>query len=457
MLSNSAVGAYTYPTQGLGAVRPHAVTQAGPYALAYDASGNATSKVGAGVSNLLTWDAENKLASVQVGGIVHNYVYGAGDERLLHVIPNAAGDKITVFLGEAEIDEFGTWTKYVHPDVKRRGNGPSAQKFFHHRDHLVSIRLITDGAGAEVSRTTYTPYGHPAQQSGAHKEPLGYIGERRDEETGLLYLHARYYDPHLGRFISPDWWDPDLPGVGTNRYAYAWNDPVNQSDRNGHSLDTGLDIGAAMDALGVGDYHGYDASKSAAQEKAGPSPNGGPQRSNQTPEKGASPNNSPSIREASPNKGPTIELANKAGTGPLGKNDKQISEGGGISGGVGGRVGGWDNPSIPGVTGPSGLRNGQYAGGQHPATGVPFSQQGFPQFGQVPGAVKAQVTIKPTGSRTADRRAAEQAARNSGQATQASQPNTTWHHTENAGIMQLVDRSIHTGTGHHGGFHVWGN
>jgi hypothetical protein len=43
-------------------------------------------------------------------------------------------------------------------------------------------------------------------------------------------------DPLLGRFISPDDWDPTLPGVGTNRYAYAGNDPVNKSDKNGHSF-----------------------------------------------------------------------------------------------------------------------------------------------------------------------------------------------------------------------------
>lgn len=36
------------------------------------------------------------------------------------------------------------------------------------------------------------------------------------------------------RFISPDDWDPTKPGVGTNRYAYARNDPVNKSDPNGH-------------------------------------------------------------------------------------------------------------------------------------------------------------------------------------------------------------------------------
>lgn len=36
------------------------------------------------------------------------------------------------------------------------------------------------------------------------------------------------------RFIQPDDWDPTKPGVGTNRYAYSENDPVNKSDRNGH-------------------------------------------------------------------------------------------------------------------------------------------------------------------------------------------------------------------------------
>jgi RHS repeat-associated protein len=67
--------------------------------------------------------------------------------------------------------------------------------------------------------------------------PRGFIGERPDPETGLLYLNARYMDPVLGRFISADDWDTTLPGVGTNRYAYAGNDPVNKADPNGHSAE----------------------------------------------------------------------------------------------------------------------------------------------------------------------------------------------------------------------------
>ncbi|MEQ1901880.1 MAG: RHS repeat-associated core domain-containing protein, partial [Devosia sp.] len=66
-------------------------------------------------------------------------------------------------------------------------------------------------------------------------EPKSFIGERTDPETGLTYLHARFYDASLGRFLSPDWWDPTDPGVGTNRYAYAGGDPVNDQDPNGHT------------------------------------------------------------------------------------------------------------------------------------------------------------------------------------------------------------------------------
>ncbi|WP_208760349.1 hypothetical protein, partial [Mesorhizobium intechi] len=51
-------------------------------------------------------------------------------------------------------------------------------------------------------------------------------------------MHDARSDVQTVRFISPDDWDPTLPGVGTNRYAYAQNDPVNKSDRNGHTAAT---------------------------------------------------------------------------------------------------------------------------------------------------------------------------------------------------------------------------
>jgi hypothetical protein len=49
-------------------------------------------------------------------------------------------------------------------------------------------------------------------------------------------LSVSYGSAANARFISPDTMDPTMPGVGTNRYAYSGNDPVNKSDPNGHQM-----------------------------------------------------------------------------------------------------------------------------------------------------------------------------------------------------------------------------
>ena len=69
---------------------------------------------------------------------------------------------------------------------------------------------------------------------GQAEETKGFVGERFDSGAGLQYLNARYYDPQLGIFIQPDWWEVNNPGVGTNRYAYSHNDPVNLADPGGN-------------------------------------------------------------------------------------------------------------------------------------------------------------------------------------------------------------------------------
>jgi RHS repeat-associated protein len=117
------------------------------------------------------------------------------------------------------------------------------------KDHLSSNRLTLNGAS--VTRHDYGPYGQPLTSNGASiPTAKSYINERFDAETGLMYLHTRYYDPDLARFLSPDTWDPTLPGVDINRYAYAGNDPINKSDPNGHQ--TISDLFKLKDIRGVG-------------------------------------------------------------------------------------------------------------------------------------------------------------------------------------------------------------
>ncbi|WP_275789357.1 hypothetical protein [Pararhizobium gei] len=51
-----------------------------------------------------------------------------------------------------------------------------------------------------------------------------------------IMLSVSFGSAANARFIQPDTMDPTVEGVGTNRYAYSGNDPVNKSDPNGHMM-----------------------------------------------------------------------------------------------------------------------------------------------------------------------------------------------------------------------------
>ncbi len=231
ILSNSAIGSHGYPTQGPSAVRPHAVMSAGSSTYTYDANGNQYAQTVAGSAvRTIAYDFEDRPISVTSAGATVTYLYGPDGERLKKL----AGSSTTLYLGsDIERDPSGAWNYYLTPDVKLSGT----TRTWLHRDNLASVRAVTSSAGAANRVSVYKPYGEQVETvlvALSPTESKGYIGERTDPETGLTYLHARYYDPALGRFLSPDWWDVRNPGVGTNRYAYSANDPINKSDPSGN-------------------------------------------------------------------------------------------------------------------------------------------------------------------------------------------------------------------------------
>ncbi len=78
--------------------------------------------------------------------------------------------------------------------------------------------------GAYIEGYGYDAYGNQSK-SLLIGNPFQYCGEYYDEETGMTYLRARYYDPSIGRFISED---PVKDGL--NWYIYCANNPVNNVD-----------------------------------------------------------------------------------------------------------------------------------------------------------------------------------------------------------------------------------
>ncbi|PZF75504.1 hypothetical protein DK847_18495 [Aestuariivirga litoralis] len=245
--------------------RPHAPVSICGAPVSYDANGNTLSYDPDGPGPIarrdIAYDGENRPVSVTAFGTAASFDYGPDGERSGKSFVGARhaylGADAEVLFGQA--DSLPVVTSWLHPDIRREGQATDVMV----KDHLASNRLALR-VGAGTIRSDYGPYGQPLTSNGS--VPLqgkGYINERYDPETGLQYLHARYYDPLLARFLTPDTWDPDLPGVDTNRYAYAGDDPVNGSDGNGHSYEDSHDSFIDHHGLGGGGKNDHSNSSNA--------------------------------------------------------------------------------------------------------------------------------------------------------------------------------------------------
>jgi RHS repeat-associated protein len=102
-----------------------------------------------------------------------------------------------------------------------------------HQDHLTGTSLMTDTSGDQIQTTMkYLPFG--GTRSGSVPTDKKFTGQRLDN-TGLYYYNARYYDPVIGRFISPDTIVPHpFNPQSFNRYSYCLNNPLKYTDPSGH-------------------------------------------------------------------------------------------------------------------------------------------------------------------------------------------------------------------------------
>ena len=109
----------------------------------------------------------------------------------------------------------------------------TARTYYYHRDHLGSSTLITNDSGEVVQRVEYLPTGETfiEQQDTSWVSPYKFNGKELDEETGLYYYGARYYDPRLSMWYGTDPMRGKYPGIST--YAFCHNNPVRFIDYDG--------------------------------------------------------------------------------------------------------------------------------------------------------------------------------------------------------------------------------
>ena len=253
------------------------LTDDGTYTYKYDTKGNMIERIQKD-NNKTTryeWDIENQLIKVTTHETENampsetiTYAYDAIGRR---IEKNINGEiKRYIYDNEDILMEFDgdnlLQQHYIHglgidepiAMIKNdfRNGSDNAKTYYYHKDGMGSITSLTDKDGKEIEKYIYNAFGKMTIyderdnkiEASQFDNPYSFTGREHDNETGLHYHRARYYNPELARWISED--PIEFNGGDTNLYRYSINNPINYSDPNGEViiqlLQLQLNIGARI-------------------------------------------------------------------------------------------------------------------------------------------------------------------------------------------------------------------
>jgi RHS repeat-associated protein len=211
---------------------------AGPLEYVYDASGRVVTRSIGQSSTQFSYGLRGLIRTVMLpDGSVVDYEYDGFGRR---VLKRCAQETVNyywdgdVLLAEKRVTQAGATTVsylYLPGTVRPLGHAVAHTVYFYDLDQRSVIREVYDSQGQEAARYRYRAFGERQVLSLRDEEadpPFRLLGQTQDTETGLYYNRFRYYDPVVGRYITPD---PYLQDVEHNSYAYGpnpirWADPL---------------------------------------------------------------------------------------------------------------------------------------------------------------------------------------------------------------------------------------
>ena len=201
-----------------------------------------------------TFNPLNQLISVQTEGMTAEYTYNPDGMRSSKTVNGVTTRQLWEGMYIiAETNSDGAITdKYVRGLRLLYDEKSDGEKTWHLNDAHGDTVQLANNTGEVIWNYSYDAFGNQLDNTSNNGEepynPFRYCGEYTDEETGFVYLRARYLNTETGRFISED---PIMDG--SNWYAYCGNNPVMFVDPSGQ-LAWDMDAGYNL----VGDYYTDD-------------------------------------------------------------------------------------------------------------------------------------------------------------------------------------------------------
>jgi RHS repeat-associated protein len=210
-------------------------TAVGATTYQYDRDGNLIAEVGQGGVSNYGYDIYDQLTQVDGPQGSWQYEYNAFGDRTATI---ADGQRREFLLDASGIvNVIGEYhdgtriTSFAH-GVELEASQVQNSWQYYDFDAIGSVAGITNSAGIYANRYAYLPFGGFLHESGSLFNQFTFVGAFgvMSDDSGLLYMCARFENPQLGRFLQAD---PLGISDGMNVYSYVHNQPVSAIDPKG--------------------------------------------------------------------------------------------------------------------------------------------------------------------------------------------------------------------------------